>query len=89
MRYLKIHTLKKGWCDKDEILLHAAFQLLVDFVEQEKPGQIIDWETDELHKKAWKEIMSLYRWWKKERAARKSGRLLPRLHNCRAASFGN
>ena len=72
MRYLKIHTLKKGWCDKDEILLHAAFQLLVDFVEQEKPGQIIDWEADELHKKAWKEIMSLYRWWKKERPARKS-----------------
>ena len=52
MRYLKIHTLKKGWCGKDEILLHATFQLLVDFVEQEKPGQIIDWEADELHKKS-------------------------------------
>lgn len=72
MRYLKIHTLGKGWCDKDEILLHATFQLLVDFVEQEKPDQIIDWNSDDLHKKAWKEIKSLYKWWKNTRPNRKS-----------------
>jgi len=42
MKYLKIHSLEKGWHDKDEILLHAAFQLLVDFVDQEKPDKIID-----------------------------------------------
>ncbi len=72
MRYLKIHTLEKGWCDKDEILLHSAFQLLVDFIEQEKPDKIIDWNTNELNRKAWKEIKSLYNWWKKGRPARKS-----------------
>jgi len=72
MRYLKIHTLEKGWCDKDEILLHAAFQLLVDFIEQEKPEKIVDWNADELHAKAWKEIKLLYSWWKKERPARKN-----------------
>jgi len=72
MKYLKIHSLEKGWHDKDEILLHAAFQLLVDFVEQEKPDKIIDWQVDELHRKAWKEIQSLYKWWKKERPSRKS-----------------
>ncbi|MGR3179420.1 MAG: hypothetical protein ACUZ8E_15335 [Candidatus Anammoxibacter sp.] len=71
MKILKIHTLEKGWCDKDEILLHAMFQLLVDFVEQEKPDQIIDWNSDDLHKNAWKEIKSLYKWWKNIRPERK------------------
>jgi hypothetical protein len=72
MRYLKIHTLEKGGYDKDEVLLHAAFQVLIDFIEQEKPDRIVDWNGDELHRKAWKEIKSLYNWWKKERPARKS-----------------
>ncbi len=72
MRYLKIHTLENGWFDKDEVLLHAAFQILIDFVEQEKPGKIVDWNADKLHRKAWKEIKSLHRWWRKERSARKS-----------------
>ena len=72
MRYLKIHTLEKGWYDKDEVLLHAAFQLLIDFIEQEKPDKIVDWNVDKLHRKAWKEIKSLYNWWKKERPERKS-----------------
>ena len=72
MRYLKIHTLEKGWYDKDEVLLHAAFQLLIDFIEQENPNKIVDWNVDELHRKAWKEIKSLYNWWTKERPARKS-----------------
>lgn len=70
---LKINTLRGGsWHDKNEILLHAAFQLLVDFVEQEQPAKLIDWSADARHRKAWKEIMSLYRWWKKERPMRKN-----------------
>ncbi len=70
---LKINTLRGGrWHDKDKILLHAVFQLLVDFVEQEQPAKLIDWSADVRHRKAWKEIMSLYRWWKKERPMRKS-----------------
>ena len=33
---VKIKTLPKGpWVDRDEILLHVAFQVLVDFVERE------------------------------------------------------
>jgi hypothetical protein len=62
MRVLKIHTLEKGWCDKDYVMLQAVFQLLVDFVEKEKPDQIVDWNFDPEHKNAWKEIRSLYRW---------------------------
>ena len=72
MKYLKIQTLEKGWHDKDEILLHAAFQLLVDFVEKEDPGRIVDWNSDESHKHAWKEIRELYKWWKGKRPSRKS-----------------
>jgi hypothetical protein len=71
MKYLKIKTLEKDWCDKDYILLHAAFQILIDFIEQEKPGETHDWSVDKLHKKTWQEIESLYIWWKTERPARK------------------
>jgi hypothetical protein len=72
VKILKIHTLEKGWCDKDRVMLHAVFQLLVDFVEQEKPDQIVDWNSDPGHKQAWKEIRSLYRWWTKTLRARNS-----------------
>lgn len=49
MKILKIHTLEKGWCDRDQIMLHAAFQLLVDFVERENPDQIVDWNSEPEH----------------------------------------
>ena len=72
MKRLKITTLDKGWHDTDEVLLHAAFQLLADFVEQERPDKIVDWSADELHKGAWDEITGLYKWWKKTRPKRRS-----------------
>lgn len=68
---LQIKTLKKGWHDKDEIILHAAFQLLCDFIEKEKPERTVDWNWNKLHKEAWKEIQALYKWWKVTRPARK------------------
>ena len=70
-KVLKIHTLDNGWHDKDEILLHAAFQLLVDFIEKEHPERI-NWNADELHKQAWRELKNLYGWWKEKRPARRS-----------------
>ena len=72
MKYLKIHTLEKGWQDRDEIILHAVFQILVDFVEQEKPDEIVDWNVDDTYKRSWREICELYKWWKTKRPARKS-----------------
>jgi hypothetical protein len=72
MKHLKITTLHKGWTDRDEVLLHAAFQILVDFMEGERPGEIIDWNFDEGHKHVWKEIKSLYKWWTNIRPARRS-----------------
>lgn len=72
MKILRIHTLQKGWSDKDHVMLHAAFQLLVDFMEQEKPNRIVDWNANSGHKHAWKEICALYKWWSQTRPARRS-----------------
>ena len=70
MKHIKITTLEKGWHDKDEVLLHAVFQLLVDFVEKECPDKLVDWSSDEAHRQAWKEINRLYHWWKDIRPTR-------------------
>jgi hypothetical protein len=72
VKILKIQSLENGWCDKDYVMLHAVFQILVDFVQQEKPDQTVDWNSDLEHKRAWKEIQSLYRWWINTRPARKN-----------------
>ena len=43
-RNLQIESLPaeqdNSWVDRDTILLHAAFQVLVDFVEKEKPYEV-------------------------------------------------
>jgi hypothetical protein len=80
MKYLKINTLSKGvWYDRDTVLLHAAFQVLVDFIEKEKLAQerfrsekLGQAEFPELEENqlSWSEIRQLYRWWKEERPRR-------------------
>jgi len=70
MKHLKILSMNGSWIDKDEMLLHAAFQILQDYVEQERPDRHIDWKRDPAHAKAWREITSLYRWWTKSRPDR-------------------
>ncbi|MDP1712195.1 MAG: hypothetical protein Q8K86_07040 [Candidatus Nanopelagicaceae bacterium] len=66
----KIKTLCGGFHDRDEVLLHAAFQVLADFMEKEKPGEF-DWSASSKSRYAWKELTYLYKWWKKTRPARK------------------
>lgn len=62
---LHIETLKGDWCDKDIVLLHACFQLLKDCVEKENlVAGHTNWDYDEEHKNAKKEIEQLYNWWK-------------------------
>ena len=62
---LKIQTLDSRWHDKDNVMLHAAFQCLVDFIEKEKPDEIVDWEgTGSEAYTAWNEMNVLYAWWK-------------------------
>jgi hypothetical protein len=71
MQHLRVTTLGRGWHDKDEILLHAAYQLLTDFVAQEQPEKRIDWNHSKTYRQVWKEIKSLYTWWKVVRPSRK------------------
>jgi hypothetical protein len=61
---LKIATINADWCDKDQVMLHACFQLLTDFVDQEISQDIVDWEHDEKQRQVRKEIDFLYNWWK-------------------------
>ena len=58
--------------DREETLLHAAFQLLVDYIECEEPGDFIDWDSDVISSHAWTEMTELYRWWKVDRPARET-----------------
>jgi hypothetical protein len=61
---LKIESLSDSWCDKDVVMLHACFQLLKNFVEQEKEMiETIDWEHNEEIKNTKSEIDFLYNWW--------------------------
>ena len=62
---LKIDTLNNEWRDKDSVMLHACFQLLKDFVEDEVSIGNTDWNTDEKHRGAKVEIDDLYNWWAK------------------------
>lgn len=66
---LKIQALKRNseWCDKDHVMLYACFQLLVDFIEKEKPHEIVDYKYNRKQKMEWKELQTLYRYWKVER----------------------
>lgn len=67
-----IHSLEPGYHDKDEMMLHACFQLLVDFVEEEEPFRVVNWEEDEIHRCVASEIRDLYDWWKNKRPLRQT-----------------
>ena len=64
---LKIESLHKGWCDNDEIILHACFQLLVDCIENENllSDKIFDWKHSKKVIKEKAELKFLYKWWKR------------------------
>jgi hypothetical protein len=62
--------LDNKWQEYDELLLHAAFQVLVDFLEKDHVD-IVNWDGMPDTKKAWAEMQSLYKWWTKDRPNRK------------------
>jgi hypothetical protein len=89
-RFLKIHMhhivftgLEPGWHDKDNVMLHACFKLLTDFVEKEHYGaEALQKFTNELKAESnphappeqiknqcdrQKEILALYHWWTVQR----------------------
>ena len=62
---LKLRYLKPGYHDADERLIHGMFEVLCQFMEYERPGEIVEWDSDPEHKHAWSEMNILYKWWKK------------------------
>ena len=66
---LSISTLGPSWHDNDEVMLHACFQLLTSFMDE--GSKLIDWTEDAEHRKAWKEMKALYKWWTVTRPNRK------------------
>lgn len=63
MRTLKINTLpsvkEQPWCDRDYLLFHSCFQILVDWVEKE------DGLNDDVeHQDIVTILRDLYNWWK-------------------------
>ena len=46
--------------DSVQLLPETLLQIIINFVEKEKAGDIIDWEADEFHSAAWKNIMGAY-----------------------------
>ncbi|MEN7549175.1 hypothetical protein AAG747_14725 [Rapidithrix thailandica] len=61
---LTIESLPAKWMDKDEVMLHACFQLLVDCIEKEEIHKYTDWSHTELHRNVKEEMDVLYKWWK-------------------------
>lgn len=70
MKILKIHSLEKGWQETDEMILHSVMQLLVDYVEKQKPGEVVDWSWQDDRTEAWEAIQDTYDWWVNRRPAR-------------------
>jgi hypothetical protein len=61
---LKIESLNDEWQDKDNVMLHACFQLLKDCVEKENLfNGHTNWNADDKHQKVKVELEALYSWW--------------------------
>lgn len=52
------------WCDVVVKMLYANMELLVDYIEKEKAFEVIEWNSDEYHQNAKKEMEEIYKWWK-------------------------
>lgn len=63
-------TLTPTYHDPREVLLHASFEVLRIYVEEEHPDKHIDWTANQLHRDAWAEIQALWSWWQWGRAER-------------------
>lgn len=63
---IQVKTLRSGWSDRDDLMTHAMFQILTDFVEEEIDSDWVDWSATEEHQAAYNEMKRLYKWWHEE-----------------------
>jgi len=72
-------ALPPTWCDRDYLLVFAAFQILEDFVKHEQPWEftadvyaayVTECGEEQAHEReaAWKTIRELYAWWQHRKA---------------------
>lgn len=59
----KLNGVTYGWEEVDHQMMYACFKLLVDYVEKQRPFDLIDFQTEEINKALGKEILDLYGWW--------------------------
>ena len=60
---IKLSSLQPGYYDIDTRILHANFELLKQFVENEEPFDRIDWDHNAELQHVASEIKDLYNWW--------------------------
>lgn len=69
MRHLKIESLPsknaEAWVEHDIVMLHACFQILVNFVE--KDGYALIDKEFETSKDFCNEVDTLYNWWQQRK----------------------
>lgn len=58
-----VRTLSPTWHDRGDLLPHAIFQILEDFVKKECSPGIVDWNADEEHIRLRKRMDELLDWW--------------------------
>ncbi len=63
------HRIRTGlvpgnFYDTDTRLLYGMMNLLIEFVDKEEPFEHAEWDHDEKHIHAAKEIKEIYAWWK-------------------------
>lgn len=56
-----------GYANKDTLMLYACLNLLQQYVEEERPFEVIDWSSSPGCQDAAKEIKVLYQWWTQDR----------------------
>ena len=61
---IKTDLPKSSWYDTDHRMLYGMMKMLVDYVEEEKCFEVIEWNNDERHKEVARKIKKIYNWWK-------------------------
>lgn len=57
-----LKSLPKHWVDKDEVIRLCLYQCIVNFVEDEKCFEVIDWNYTAEQQEAKKKILEIYDW---------------------------
>jgi len=53
----------RSWYDSDTRILHGMMTVLAEFHERELLLDIVNWDSDDAHKEAKKEMDEIYAWW--------------------------